>query len=123
MWDQVEDLGKIYPEMLPSIHEARAAAYLREGNFMAALERLKLAGNNEKEIAMIRALIDAATVECKFDMARSLTCQLALQMMAKPTSNDRFYHAMKAVRSRILIMSAYVHLMQFLFRTYGSPDP
>jgi len=60
--------------MLPAIHEARAAAYLREGNFMAALDRLRQAGNNEKEVAMIRALIDAATIECKFNMARSLIC-------------------------------------------------
>lgn len=74
----MEDLGKIYPEMMPAIHEARAAAYLREGNFMATLERLRLAGNNEKEVAMIRALVDAATSECKFDMARSLICQLQL---------------------------------------------
>lgn len=41
---------------------------------MEALERLRLAGNNEKEVAMIRALIDAAVIECKFDMARSLVC-------------------------------------------------
>lgn len=78
MWDQVEELAKIYPEMQNAVHEARAAAYLREGNFMAALERLRLAGNNEKEVAMIRALIDAAVIERKFDMARSLMCQLAL---------------------------------------------
>ncbi|CAL5998627.1 Intraflagellar_transport protein 122 [Hexamita inflata] len=123
LWDNVEDLGKIYPEMLPAIHEARAAAYLREGNFMAALARLRMAGNNEKEVAMIRALIDAATVECKFDMARSLVCQLQQQMIMQKGVGQPYYGALKALRSKILIMSAYVHLMQHLYVTFGSPDP
>lgn len=67
----------MYPELAPSIHEARASDFLKKGKFMEALQRLRLAGNNEKEVAMIRALVDAAVIECKFDMARTLVCQLS----------------------------------------------
>ena len=66
LWDQVEALAEIYPEMAPAV--------LREGRFMEALARLRLAGNNEKELGMIKALVDAAVVECKFEMARALLC-------------------------------------------------
>ena len=62
--------------MAPAVHEARASALLREGRFMEALARLRLAGNNEKELGMIKALVDAAVVECKFEMARALLCQM-----------------------------------------------
>ncbi|KAH0574171.1 Intraflagellar transport protein 122 [Spironucleus salmonicida] len=120
-WDLVENLAKIYPEMASAVHEARANQLLKEGRFMEALERLKMAGNSEKEIAMIRALTDASIVECKFEMARSLVCELC-ELVVKMRGNGVF-HAVKSLRSKILCYSGFGLIEQYVLAHFGSPDP
>lgn len=129
MWDQVERLGDAYPEMRASIHEARANAFLREGRFMEALARLRLSGNREKEVAIIRNLITASTIELRFLTARALTEQLVAQIGKMPTYRGLFpdremYHvAVKSLKARILVYSAYQHVKDFLHKVLRCPDP
>ena len=47
LWDAAEALGEQWPELGAAVDSARAAAFLREGNFPAALERLRRAGNRD----------------------------------------------------------------------------
>lgn len=119
LWDEVEKLAQVYPEMRESVHEARASALLKEGRFMEALERLRMAGNTEKEVAIIKTLIEVSVIECKYSTARALTAQLSRQLgKVYPT-----HLAIKALRSRVLVYSAYEYTRDYLLRVFHCPDP
>ena len=127
-WSQVEALGKAYPEMMPSIHEAKATMLLREGRFIEALERLRLSGNTSKEAIIIKQLIDASIAECKFNLTRALTGQLAKQIAktrafsALSASSMEYYAAIKAIRARVLVYTGYQQIMEYMLNTLKSRD-
>lgn len=127
-WSQVEALGKAYPEMMPSIHEAKASMLLREGRFIEALERLRLSGNTSKEAIIIKQLIDASIAECKFNLTRALTGQLAKQIAktrafaALSVSSMEYYAAIKAIRARVLVYTGYQQVMEYMVNILRSRD-
>lgn len=127
-WSQVETLGKAYPEMMPSIHEAKASMLLREGRFIEALERLRLSGNTSKESIIIKQLIDASIAECKFNLTRALTGQLAKQIAktrafsALSVTSMEYYAAIKAIRARVLVYTGYQQIMEYMVNTLKSRD-
>lgn len=127
-WSQVEALGKAYPEMMPSIHEAKASMLLREGRFIEALERLRLSGNTSKEAIIIKQLIDASIAECKFNLTRALTGQLAKQIAktrafaALSVTSMEYYAAIKAIRARVLVYTGYQQIMEYMLNTLKSRD-